>query len=88
VEEVRRQDRLGLGLQERPPGLADSPGRGVGARVFEDLPHRRRRDLMPQSCQLTMDAPVTVRTRLSRAISSTSARIARAVRGRPGERRG
>jgi hypothetical protein len=48
-----------LGLQERPPGLADSPGRGVDARVFENLPHRRRRDLVPQSCQLTVDAPVT-----------------------------
>ena len=54
VEEVRRQDRLGLGLQERPPGLADSPGRGVDARVFEDLPHRRRRDLMPRAGQLTI----------------------------------
>jgi hypothetical protein len=35
--------------------------RGAGSmpRVFEDLPHRRRRDLVPQSCQLTVDAPVT-----------------------------
>ena len=59
VEEIRRQDRPGLGPQERPPGLADSPGRGVDARVFENLPHRRRRDLGPQPSQLTVDAPVT-----------------------------
>jgi hypothetical protein len=31
VEEVRRQDRLGPGLQERAPGLADAPGRGLDA---------------------------------------------------------
>ena len=42
VEEVRRKDRLGLGIQERPPGLPGPGGRGIDARVLEDLPDGRR----------------------------------------------
>ena len=44
VEEVDGEDRLGLGLQERPPGLPGPPGRGINARVLKNLPHCRRRD--------------------------------------------
>jgi hypothetical protein len=39
VEKVSRQDRLGLGLQERSPGLLGPPGRRIDARVLQDLPH-------------------------------------------------
>jgi hypothetical protein len=42
MEEVRRQDGLRPGLQERAPGLPGSPGRGVDAGILEDLLHRRR----------------------------------------------
>jgi hypothetical protein len=49
VEEVRRECGLGLGLQKRAPGLPGSPGCRVGARVFQDLPDRRRRDLVAQA---------------------------------------
>ena len=87
MEEVDGEDRLGLGLQERPPGLPGPPGRGIDARVLEDLPYCRRRERAAQAGQLAVDAPVSQRG-LSRAISSTSARIACAVRGRPGARRG
>jgi hypothetical protein len=40
MEEVRRQDRLRLRIQERTPCLPGPSGRGVDARVLEDLPHR------------------------------------------------
>jgi hypothetical protein len=55
VEEVDGEDRRGLTGQERPPGLPGSSGRGIDARVFEDLPHRRRRDFIAQAGQLTVD---------------------------------
>jgi hypothetical protein len=40
LEEVHRQDRLRLGLQERPPGLPGPLGCRIDAGVLEDLPHR------------------------------------------------
>ena len=58
MEEVRRQDRLGLPGKERPPGLPRPPGSRVDAGVLEDLPHRRRRQLVSQPGQLAVDAPV------------------------------
>jgi hypothetical protein len=58
VEEVRGQDRLCLGSQESPPSLTGSLRRRVDARVLEDLPHRRRRQLVAQTGQFAMDAPV------------------------------
>ena len=58
VEEVDRQDRLRLGIQERPPGLPGPPGRGVDARLLQDLPHSRWRHLMAQADQLAVNAPV------------------------------
>ena len=58
VEEVHGEDRLGLSVKERPPGLPGTLRRRVDARVVEDLPDRRRRDRVPQAGQLTVDAPV------------------------------
>lgn len=87
MEEVGRQDRLRLGVQERSPGEPRPRGHRVKAGVLEDPPDRRRRDLMAQADQLTVDAPYP-QPGLSRAISSTSLRMAGAVRGRPGARRG
>jgi hypothetical protein len=49
VEEVDGEDRLGLSGQECPPGLPGTLGCGVDARVVEDLPDRRRRDLVPEA---------------------------------------
>jgi hypothetical protein len=49
VEEVAGEDRLGLAGQERPPGLPGAPGCGIDTGVLEDLPHRRRRDLISQA---------------------------------------
>ena len=59
MEEVHGQNRLGLGAQERPPGLPGPLGCRVDARILEDLPHRRRGDRVPQSGQFAVDAPVT-----------------------------
>jgi hypothetical protein len=59
AEEVHREDRLRLGFQECPPGLPGSPGRGIDAGIFEDLPYRRRGQLPPEPGQLTMDTPVS-----------------------------
>jgi hypothetical protein len=58
VEEVRSENRRGLGGQEASPVPPGSPWRGVDARVFEDLPHRRRRDLVSKTGQLAVDTPV------------------------------
>jgi hypothetical protein len=87
VEEIRGEDRLGLPGQEHAPDLSGPPGCGIDARVLENLPRRRRRELTSQAGEFAVDAPVTP-ARLSCAISSTSARTACAVRGRPGVRRG
>ena len=87
MEEVHGEDRLGLGLQKRMPGLPGPLRGGVDARVVEKLPHCRRTGRISQAGQVAMNAPVP-QPGLSRAISSTSARIACAVRGRPGARCG
>ena len=58
VEEISCKDRLGLGFQERPPGLPGPSVRGVDAGILEDLPHGRRRQLVAQADQLAVDAPV------------------------------
>jgi hypothetical protein len=58
VEEIHGQDRGGLPAQKRSPGLPGPPGRGIDARVLEDLPHRRRRHRVSQPGQLAVDAPV------------------------------
>jgi hypothetical protein len=86
---VERSGELGVPVtpgQEHAPGLS-GPGCGIDARVLENLPRRRRRELISKAGEFAVDAPVTP-ARLSCAISSTSARTACAVRGRPGVRRG
>ena len=55
VEEVRREDRCGLPGQELPPGLSGTPGCRIDARVLEDLPHCRRRDLIAKTGQFAVD---------------------------------
>jgi hypothetical protein len=87
MEEVHSEDRHGLCGQERPPGSPGPPGCGIDACVLEDLPHRRRRYLVSQAGQLSLDAPV-VQAGLSRAISSINASIVGEVLDRPGVRRG
>jgi hypothetical protein len=49
VAEVRGEDRGGLPGQDRAPGLPGPPGCGIEAGVLEDLPHRRRREFVPQA---------------------------------------
>ena len=79
VEKADGEDRGGLPSQERSPGQASPSGRGVDARVLEDLPYRRRREFAAEAGQLAVDAAVTP-GRLSRAISSTSAQGLRRAR--------
>jgi hypothetical protein len=59
MEEIHRENRLRLGLQERPPGLPGPAWCGIYARVLQDLPYRRRRELVSQYGQLAVDAPVS-----------------------------
>jgi len=64
VEEVRRQDGLGLSFQERPPGLPGPRGCRIDAGALEDLPDRRRRELVSPGRSvlimlLTASAPTT-----------------------------
>jgi hypothetical protein len=66
MEEVRGQDGLGLTGQELTPGLPGSPGRGVDARIREDLPNRRRRDLW---VPITLSQPLAWYLLLNEALS-------------------
>jgi hypothetical protein len=59
VEEVRRQDRLGLGGQERAPCLAAPTGCGADASVIEDLPDGRWRERVAGAGEFAVDAPVS-----------------------------
>jgi hypothetical protein len=56
VEEIRRQDRLGLGIQERPSGLPSPSWCRMDARVLEDLPTVDG-ELMSRAGRLSVDAP-------------------------------
>src|ERR1700734_739145 len=58
MEEVHGEDRLGLGLQKRMPGLPGPLRGGVDARVVEKLPHCRRTGRISQAGQVAMNAPV------------------------------
>ena len=49
VGEVRRQDRPGLGGQERAPCLAAPIGCGADASVIEDLPDGRWRERVAEA---------------------------------------
>jgi hypothetical protein len=61
VEEVARQDPLGLGGQELPPGQPCTTWRRVDAGSVEEQPHGTWCDLVPESGELTVDAPITPR---------------------------
>jgi hypothetical protein len=58
-EEVRGDDGLGLGAQERRPGAARTIRCRIDPGVFEDLPDGRGGDFDPQDEQLAVDAPVS-----------------------------
>src|SRR3982074_732021 len=58
VKEVAGQDGLGLVGEELGPGRAVASGCGVDTCGVEDLPDRAGRDLVAQSNQLAVDAPV------------------------------
>ncbi|WP_197289294.1 hypothetical protein [Saccharothrix sp. NRRL B-16348] len=86
VEEIRRDDALGLGGEELAPGRAAAACYRVNARVMQDLPDGRVVDVMAESGQFTLDSPMTHRG-FSPASRSTSDLIAARVGGRPVRRR-
>ncbi len=55
VEEVRRNDALGLGGEELPPGWAITAWCWVDARVMQDPPDRRRCDVVAEAGQFAMN---------------------------------
>jgi len=59
VQEVRRDDALGLGSEELTPGRAGAAWCWVDARVVQDLPDRRRGDSVAKPYQFTVDAAVS-----------------------------
>ena len=85
VDEVDRDDVLGLGAQEGAPGRSRAPRRRTETRVVQDLPDGGRGDVVAAPVQLALDTAVA-QSGLSFAMAMTSLRIA-AVDGRPGERR-
>ena len=58
LEEVARQQRLGLGMQECGPGGRAAFGRGVDPGIFEDLPDGGRCDFRAQHQQFAVQAPI------------------------------
>jgi hypothetical protein len=82
VEEVRRDDALGLGGEEFPPGEAGAAWCRVDARVVQDLPDRRRSDPVAKSYQFTVDAAVSLPGVLS-GESYYERRVAARIGGRP-----
>jgi len=57
-EEVARDDPLGLRSQELSPRRSRSAWRRVNISGAQDLPHRRRGNLITETGQLTLDATV------------------------------
>ncbi|MFJ5991406.1 hypothetical protein [Lentzea sp. NPDC092896] len=55
MEEVRRDDPLGLRGQKLPPRQAASTRRRIDARAVQDLPDRRGAQAMTKPNQLAMD---------------------------------
>jgi len=58
-EEVGRNHALSLPTDERPPGRAPSPRRGLKTVSLEDITHRGLRDRDPKLCQLADDPSIT-----------------------------
>jgi hypothetical protein len=84
-QEVTGDDRVRLGGQELPPGRPGPRGRWIDARGVQDLPHRGRRDRMPEPRQLALDPPMA--PGFSRASRTISFLTEVPVDGRPGRRR-
>jgi hypothetical protein len=57
-QEVTGDNRVRLGSQELPPRRPRPARRRTDARGVQDLPHRGRRDRVPQPRQLALDPPV------------------------------
>ena len=83
LEEVAGKQGAGLGAEEAGPGGGGTLGRRVDPRLLQDLPDGGGSDLDAEDEQLAVDAAVTQRG-FSRARRSTSRRMERTVRGRPG----
>ncbi|WP_246107765.1 hypothetical protein [Saccharothrix saharensis] len=58
VEEVGRDDALGLGGEQFSPGRAGAAWRRVDAGVVQDLPDRRMGDPVAESSQFALDSAV------------------------------
>lgn len=59
VQEVHRQDGLGLSGEELAPGRTRSSRRGVDVGIVQDLPHGGGRDAMAESDQFALHPPVS-----------------------------
>jgi hypothetical protein len=82
VEEVRRDDALGLGGEELAPGGAGPAGRGADAGGVEDLPYGAGGDRMAEASRFPLDAAVP-HPGSSPARRTTSLFSTAAVGGRP-----
>jgi hypothetical protein len=86
MDEVDREDPVGLGGQELLPRRARVAGRGIDPGVVQDLPDGGGRNLVAEPDELASNPPVPP-AGFSVAIRITSFLIAAAVDGRPGRRR-
>ena len=60
VEEIDRDDGVGLGGQELSPGRAGAVGCRVDAGGMEDLPDGRGTDTVAESGEFAVDSPVAL----------------------------
>jgi len=66
MEEVTRQDALGLGGQELPPGQPRTARRRLDAGLPEEQPHGARGHPIPKLHEFTVDASISPRRVLCR----------------------
>jgi hypothetical protein len=88
VQKVTRHDAGRLSGHELPPRRREAARRRPEPSGGQDPADRPLTDPVSQADEFALDAAVTPAGGLSRAISSTSTRIALTVRGRPRARRG
>jgi hypothetical protein len=86
MDEVGRENALGLGGQELLPGRARAARRGIDPGGMQDLPDRRGSDRVAEPDEFAVHPPVP-QAGLSIAMRITSLRIVAGVGGRPGLRR-
>ena len=86
MDEVGREDAVGLRSQEPLPGWAAAPWCGADPGGMQDLPHRGGRDRVAEPDEFALHPP-RPQPGLPVAMRITSLRIAAAVDGRPGPRR-